>query len=128
MILTPSSIKLSYMETSAAPDIEFVERRRYGRFNGNFDVDIVLLSGQKVGDEVPGRVINVSREGVGVVMPPDLQVGDHLNFTLYTDDKSSLCDGRIVWKKEVKGQLVYGAKILHWTYMDTSLERNLPHS
>ena len=116
------------MEASAAPDIHFVERRRYVRLVGDFDVDIVLLSGQKAGDQVAGKIANVSREGVGVVMPPNIQGGDQLNFIIYTDEDSSICDGKVIWKREVKGRLVYGVKILHWTYMDAGLERSLPRS
>lgn len=114
------------MEGSTATQMEFVERRRCHRLAGDFDAEIVLLSGPKVGDQVVGKIINISREGLGVVLPSDIEANDRLNFVIYSEDDSSLCDGRIVWRKEIQGRFVYGVKILNWTYMDAGLERSLP--
>ena len=116
------------MDTSAAPKLESVERRRHGRFVEEYDVDVVVLSGVKTGDQFTGRIINISREGAGIIMPPEIQGGDRLLFTIYVDDDNSMCDGKVMWKREVKGRVVYGVKILHWTYMEAGLDRSLPKS
>lgn len=127
MNLSPSSINLSDMKSSTDIDTK-VERRRFSRRAGDFDVDVVLLSGTKSGDQFASKVINVSKDGLCVLMPRELQGGDRLFLTIYTGDDNSMCDGKVIWQREIKGQAVCGIKILSWTYMDATLERSLPRS
>lgn len=107
---------------------KFKERRRYGRLVGDFEVDIVLLDGQKAGDQISGRVINISREGIGIATSTDLQVGSQLSLTIYVNDYESACTGHVIWTKELDGQRIYGIKIPRWSHLESALERELPRS
>ncbi len=116
------------MESSAALDIQFSERRQTSRITGDYDVDVVRLSGQKAGDQIPGKINNISRGGAEMVTTSDVEVGDQLSLIIYSEDDSSMCDGRIIWKKKIGDRVVCGLKILHWTFLDSSLEHNLPNA
>ena len=62
------------MEGSAAPKIENVERRRHSRVDGVFDVDVILFSGTKAGDQIAGRIINISKSGAGIIFKKDKRI------------------------------------------------------
>lgn len=114
------------MDTVAANRPLDSERRKFPRLSGNFQVDIVLLSGPKSGDAVSGRITNLSKEGVGLIMPAGLVIGTQLSLVIYVEDSDSLCVGNIIWSQEVGGVTHYGLKISDWSYIDPGIERQMP--
>lgn len=104
------------------------ERRKSPRLKRDLDVDIVILSGKRAGDEIPGKVVNVSKEGLCLQMPPDIPLEEQLSLVVYCDDSDSLCVGKIIWKKEAGEKTNYGIHVLYWSYLDPQLERQLPQS
>lgn len=94
------------MESSSAINPEFLERRRLGRVSLHFDVDVVLFSGNRAGDQITGKIINVSREGVGVVLRSNVEHGTQVAMTIYSNEDQTICSGVVIWRKEVKGRSI----------------------
>jgi hypothetical protein len=108
------------MEISGAPRTEHLERRRFGRLQGHFDV--VFLSGNNAGDQISGKAINVSKEGAGVIFRSEVLPGTQISMTIYSKEDQSVCSEEVNWKKEVRGRMVHGVRITQWSYLDPSIE------
>jgi len=115
------------MEGSGALDSHFVERRRYGRLLSHFDVDVVLFSGKHAGDQISGKAINVSKEGIGAILRSNISPGTRVELTIFSEIDPSFGSGEIIWRKVVKNQTIHGIKILRWPHLDPSMEFELPH-
>lgn len=108
-----------------ASPIKTPERRRHRRFQTEFDVDLVLFSGSRAGDQITGKVINISREGVGVVLRSEISHGTQVALTIFSDEDQSVCSGEVIWNKEINGEMVQGVRISQWSYLDPEIEHQL---
>jgi len=113
------------METSVAPDTHFVERRRYVRLPSNLDLDVILFSGNRAGDQITGKVIDTSKEGLGIVLRSNVSPGARVELTIFTEMTESTGSGEVIWRKEVKGRMVHGIKISQWSHLDPSIQHKL---
>jgi hypothetical protein len=100
---------------------ETPERRRAERYPAQYKTDVVVLSGRRAGEEIEGEVIDVSHEGLGLVMQNGLSDGDQLGFVIFAEGYESLCVGHVVWKKTYENAVRYGLKISKWSYLDPAL-------
>ncbi len=116
------------MDNASIYESTHQERRRYGRLEGKFSVEIVFLTGSKSGDQITGQVVNISREGIGLVTSMEIQSGTQLSMIVYVAEYDSICVGHVVWAKEVQGQYLHGVRINRWSYLDFVLENQLPRS
>jgi len=85
----------------------------------------ILFSGNHVGDQISGKAINISKEGLGVILRSNISLGTQAQLTIYSDEEQSTGSGEVIWKKEVKGRTVHGIKISQWSYLDPSLESQI---
>jgi hypothetical protein len=83
------------------------------------------LTGKHAGEELEGDVIDVSRDGLGLVMPAGVTCGDQLGFVILADGYESLCVGNVVWEKMLDKTARYGLKISRWSYLDPALATQL---
>ena len=114
------------MEVSRAPDPYFIERRRYGRIVSHLKVAVLLFSGNRIGDQLVGKIINISKEGIGVVLRSNVSPGTRVELTIFAEIDQSAGSGEVIWRKEVKGRTVHGIKISQWSHFDPSIENELP--
>ncbi len=102
-----------------------IERRNAARVSTQFKADVVVLTGKHAGEELTGNVVDISRDGLGLVVPGHFMEGDQLGFVIFSDGYESLCVGHVVWNKTVKESTRYGLKISRWSYLDPSLALQL---
>lgn len=102
------------------------ERREHPRFLTDFRVDTVILNGEKAGEEVSGRAMNLSKGGLRLDLPIAVNVGTQLSLVIYSEGYDSLCVGGVVWVQRTEPGSRCGVKISRWTYVDAVLERQFP--
>ncbi|MCG3204839.1 MAG: hypothetical protein KCHDKBKB_01556 [Elusimicrobia bacterium] len=108
-----------------ATPIKTPERRRHRRFQTEFDVDLVLFSGSRAGDQITGKVINISREGVGIILRSEVARGTQVALTIFSDEDQSVCSGEVIWSREINGEIIQGIRISQWSYLDPAIERQI---
>src|SRR3989338_7098963 len=114
------------METLQKHALPPSERRKYPRLSGHFPVDAALVTGSNAGDEIHGEADNISKEGLSLTLKTDIPVGDQVSLVIYDGEYDSLCVGSVVWQRDLPNAgHRYGIKILHWSYLDPTLQREL---
>lgn len=109
--------------------MEGKDRRRYPRFEGEFQVDLLNM-----GDDpgisafeaiVAGTALDVSREGMRLKVSYNVAVGSVLSAIVYYAGSDSICLCDVVWKREVMGEYIYGLFIKEWSKLDPALDKKL---
>jgi c-di-GMP-binding flagellar brake protein YcgR len=84
----------------------FIERRKHPRFNGVLPVEYHRSDNAQIRT---GHTINISEEGMMILVSNPVEIGEHLEMKLYFSSTLGLitvrATGRVVWtdKKEEKG-------------------------
>ena len=107
----------------AGPDK--VERRNLPRIKSGFRVEVVMLSGEKAGDAVFAKTVNITKEGLGVEMSHELPVGSQVNLVIDQEGSSSECMGSVVWNSQRGESSFAGIKIIRWSFMEPTLQNLL---
>ena len=115
------------MDGSLALDIESYERRREPRVMASFEVDALLVSGERWGEQLLGQVVDLSRRGAGIVFKKLISVKTQISLTIFSNNgNESQCAGEIVWAREIKGRMVHGIRIAGWSRLEESIQQILP--
>jgi hypothetical protein len=101
------------------------DRRRLPRMEADFEAEIVVVSGEKAGRELPGRVTNITKEGARLKTQAGIPAGAQISLIIYSEDYDSVCLGTVVWAENTSGETHYGVKISSWSYLDPILEHQL---
>jgi len=115
------------METGNSTD--FKDRRKYPRFEGLFQVDLLNM-----GDDpaispfevvVKGTALDVSKQGIRLQAIYNVNVGSKVSAVFYYKGRESVCLCKVMWKREEMGQFLYGLYIDKWSQMDPLLQKQL---
>ncbi|MCG3204287.1 MAG: hypothetical protein KCHDKBKB_01002 [Elusimicrobia bacterium] len=104
------------------------ERRRYNRLPIECDVDVVTVSGNRAGDQIAGKVVNISKEGIGVLLRAEIPSRTQVALTIYSEEDQSVASGELIWSKEMPEGILHGIRIIQWSYLEPSIENQLPKS
>jgi hypothetical protein len=113
------------MEASVTLSTGNSEKRRHSRLTCDYDVDVIPFSGSRAGDQITGKIINISKEGLGAVLKAAVEIRTQVSLTIYSDNDQSVCSGEIIWSKEVEGRMVHGIKIMG-SFLDPLIDQQ-PH-
>jgi hypothetical protein len=106
-----------------------LNRRRHPRFEGQFKVDLLNM-----GDDpdisafepvVPATALDVSRQGLRLKCHYQAKVGSLLSAIVYYKSQGSVCLCEVVWKREERGNFIYGLFIQEWSQLEPGLDREL---
>jgi hypothetical protein len=108
------------MMTEQIPD-----RRRSPRLEADFEAEMVVVTGDKAGMEVPGRVSNITKQGAMIQLHSEIPVGSQVSLIIYSEEYDSVCLGTVVWQKNTPAGMHHGIQISSWSYLDPILEHQL---
>lgn len=74
---------------------------------------------------VDGEALDVSRSGMRLKITYDVTVGTMLSIIVYYRHRESICLCRVMWRREIMGEQVYGLFIKEWSRLDRFLEDEL---
>lgn len=109
--------------------MSLADRRRHPRLEGEFPVDLLNM-----GDDpaisafeaiVEGRALDVSRQGLRLKVPYNVAMGSVMSVILYYRGRESVCLCKVMWKREILGDYLYGLYIEEWSKLDSFLEQKL---
>ena len=114
--------------TDQAKYMDFVDRRRFPRFKVHYLTDVYL------GDRnIYATVIDISENGVGIVLPEKFYPGDEIELRIRCkigDDDESKTDlkieARVIWMgdKNEKGMFPGGLEIVNISEKDLNILKN----
>ena len=105
------------------------DRRTHPRLEGTFHVDLLNM-----GDDphisqfeaiVDGEALDVSRGGMRLKITYDVAIGTMLSVIVYYRHRESICLCKVMWRREVMGEQLYGLFVEEWSRLDRFLEREL---
>jgi hypothetical protein len=97
------------------------DRRRFPRAPASYDVQIVAADDRDMGSYVPGRLRNISQEGLCLESAFDAPVGALMSVSIDHGGHDSLLLVKVMWRDGT----CYGLEIKHWSYLDPLLEIEL---
>src|SRR5687768_5258041 len=106
--------------------MDYKDRRSHPRLEGTFHVDLLNM-----GDDprisqfepiVNGEALDVSRTGMRLKISYDVAAGTTLSVIVYYRRRESICLCRVMWRREISGEQVYGLFIKEWSRLDRYLE------
>jgi hypothetical protein len=109
--------------------MDYRDRRTHPRLEGTFHVDLL-----NTGDDprisqfeaiVNGEALDVSRSGMRLKVTYDVAVGTMLSVIVYYRRRESICLCRVMWRREVMGEQLYGLFVSDWSRLDRFLEKEL---
>ncbi len=109
--------------------MDLCDRRRFPRFEGPFQVDLLNM-----GDDpqipptesiVPATALDISKEGLRLKSHYAAAVGSFVSAIVYFKGQGSVCLCEIKWKREDGNSLLYGLYVKEWCTLDPSLARKL---
>ena len=109
--------------------MDYRDRRTHPRLEGTFHVDLLNM-----GDDprisqfeaiVDGEALDVSRGGMRLKVTYDVAIGTMLSVIVYYRHRESICLCRVMWRREVMGEQLYGLFVKEWSRLDRFLEREL---
>lgn len=116
------------METKKNPNEStkvYEDRRKYRRFDVDFQVKIVA-SDRNDSDEIKlGQAINISKDGVCMKTTFCVPVSSVLFLSITYGGQDSLFLAEVVWKNTRDNGYLYGLHIVNWTSLDELLEHNI---
>ncbi len=74
---------------------------------------------------VDGEALDVSRGGMRLKVTYDVAIGTTLSVIVYYRHRESICLCRVMWRREVMGEQLYGLFIKEWSRLDRFLELEL---
>lgn len=109
------------MDDTASPFFTPTDRRDELRFDRELPALLHESSAKTLAAPVPGRVLEISQNGLRVRLWHDAPIGAIFSLSLAFGERDSLCVGRVAWKRESNGGLIYGIHVTHWTLLDPAL-------
>lgn len=109
------------MDTPAPPPMPSSERRDEVRFERELPVELHESSARPVPGPLPGRILDISRNGLRVRLWHDAPIGTIFSLSLSFGERDSLCVGKVSWKRDSNNGVIYGLDITHWTLIDPTL-------
>ena len=109
--------------------MDYRDRRNNPRLEGSFRVDLLNM-----GDDprvstfeaiVDGEALDVSRSGMRLKITYDVPLGTLLSAIVYYRHRESICLCRVMWRRDVMGEQIYGLYIKEWSRLDRFLEEDL---
>jgi hypothetical protein len=105
------------------------DRRTHPRLEGTFRVDLLNM-----GDDphispfeaiVDGEALDVSRGGMRLKITYDVAIGTMLSVIVYYRNRESICLCKVMWRRDVMSEQLYGLFVEEWSRLDRFLEREL---
>lgn len=105
------------------------DRRKHPRLEGQFTVDLLNM-----GDDpsvspyeavIPAEALDVSRKGMRLKVTYTVPAGSYLSVILYYQRHESVCLCKVMWRREMMGEQLYGLYIEEWSKLDVALDRQL---
>jgi hypothetical protein len=97
------------------------ERRKETRFLTNMPALLLDSTSQALKEPLDAKIIDISKSGLKIEVWHDAPIGSRFSMSLHSDDDDSLCLGEVIWKMESTQGILYGLRIVHWTYLNPSL-------
>lgn len=97
------------------------ERRKELRFPINLSAQLIDSTTPSLRAPVAARILDISRNGMKLEVWHDAPIGSCFSLSLEYQDDDSLCLGEVMWKRDTTKGMVYGLRIIHWTYLTPPL-------
>jgi hypothetical protein len=101
------------------------ERRKETRFLTNMPALLLDSTSQALKEPLDAKIIDISKSGLKIEVWHDAPIGSRFSMSLHSDDDDSLCLGEVIWKRETTTGMIYGLRIVHWTYLTPRLASQL---
>jgi len=109
--------------------MDYRDRRTHPRLEGTFHVDLLNMGDDphvsQFEASVDGEALDVSRGGMRLKITYDVAIGTTLSVIVYYRHRESICLCRVMWRREVMGEQIYGLFIKEWSRLDRFLEVEL---
>lgn len=105
------------------------ERRKYPRMGCDIPADLLNM-----GDDpsisrheplVRGQVLDVSLQGLRLKINYNVTLDSMLSVIVYYRGSESVCLCRVIWKRDLMKEAVYGLFIKEWSKLDPLLKKKL---
>ena len=97
------------------------DRRKEARFPINLSAQLLDSTDRGLREPLAARILDISRGGLKIEVWHDSLIGSCFSLTLQFRDDDSLCIGEVIWKRETIRGMVYGLRVVHWTYLSPAL-------
>ena len=109
--------------------MDYRDRRSHPRLEGTFQVDLLNM-GDDPHDSpfeaiVTGEALDVSRTGMRLKINYDVAIGTQLSVIVYYRRRESICLCKVMWRRDIMGEQLYGLYISEWSRFDRYLEDEL---
>ncbi len=104
------------------PDIPDKDRRREPRIEVNMSAELIDSTGQILRENLAARIMDLSRNGMKMRVWHDAPAASRFCISIQFQEDVSLCIAEVIWKRETTAGMIYGLRIVHWTYLAPPLK------
>ncbi len=104
------------------PDLPDHERRRESRCSVNLPAQLVDSSESALSQVISTELLDISKNGMRVRVWHDAPVGTRFCLSIQHEEDTSLCITEVIWKRETTLGMIYGLRVIHWTYIAPALK------
>lgn len=74
---------------------------------------------------IEGTAMDISKHGLRLASPYNVNVGSLTSIVLYFRGHESICMCKVMWKRTVNNEFLYGLYIEQWSKLDSALGAQL---